>query len=500
MGLQLAVIHFDEIAFISYNWIVVPAATNSSLAAAEQARKSGIPSPIMYTTTAGNPDTRMGAYALSMFESACMFTERFYDCKDREEVINTIKKNCLTPDHPMFYMEFSYRQLGRSDEWFRAAAARSGATQDAINRDLLNIWQGSTENSVLPPDLIDKIRHSKRPPCHTDISDGFVVQWYVDDEIREQERFKNKAFIMGMDASENIERDFTTFVMLDPEDMKVIATCRCNEANTIRVAQHVAKFLYTYPKLLFIPERNSMGAAIIDCLLLDLPKKQINPFTRIYNEVVQNYGDPKYKAIDVYDYSNLAGRVRATFGFRTSGSALSTSSSRNLLYKATMMKALEMNHSRIYDSTLINELCSLQVRNGRVDHPEGGHDDMVIAYMLTCYLVFFGKHLNMYGISMDEILATVNSKGERVDPVARQEQMEIKNRISQLADLINSNPSYMLKQSYLREFNALQALLEDQAEKVDPVAISQINRTEGQGSVNRAINALNRFADVLSRY
>ena len=199
-------------------------------------------------------------------------------------------------------------------------------------------------------------------------------------------------------------------------------------------------------------------------------------------------------------YSNLAGRVRATFGFRTSGSALSTSSSRNLLYKATMMKALEMNHSRIYDSTLINELCSLQVRNGRVDHPEGGHDDMVIAYMLTCYLVFFGKHLNMYGISMDEILSTVNSKGERVDPVAQQEQLEIKNRISQLADLINSNPSYMLKQSYLREFNALQALLEDQREKMDPVAISQINRTEGQGSVNRAINALNKFASVLSRY
>ena len=125
---------------------------------------------------------------------------------------------------------------------------------------------------------------------------------------------------------------------------------------------------------------------------------------------------------------------------------------------------------------------------------------MVIAYMLTCYLVFFGKHLNMYGISMDEILSTVNSKGERVDPVAQQEQLEIKARISQLADLINSNPSYMLKQSYLREFNALQSLLEDQEEKIDPISISQINRTDGQGSVNRAINTLNRFAGVLSRY
>lgn len=687
----------------------------------------------MYTTTAGNPDTKMGAYALGLFEDACPFSENFYDFKNREEALEAIKRGCAKPEHPMLYLEFSYRQLGRTDAWFRTAAARSGATQDAINRDLLNIWQGSTENSVLPQDLIMKIRESKRPPSHTDLSDGFIVSWYVDEGIMNMVDFKQKPLVMGMDTSENVGRDFTTFTIIDPSDMKVVATCRCNEINLMQVGKHVVTLLLRYPNMVFIPERNNTGIAILDFVIEELQRHKVNPFFRIYNEVIQNWGDPKYHSIDIYNYNEIYGRVRSMFGFRTSGSATSTVGSRNILYKSTMMKALEMNHSKIYDSHLINEFCSLQVRNGRIDHPDGGHDDMCfvgstlirtdsgnrpiselkvgdlvltregykpvlhvykreaeviekfgfvgtpnhpfitpngiipfselttdskvyvwneklssimersitdipnlqenscadiiidtisgkllqlpyidrfgktttaryqqgiasttematlktipskisnasqlqnteedirhqtrlvqdslslqenetlsvsgddlirsksmkslsavekqaprkevvynllvadcheyfandvlvhncISFLLACYLIYYGRNLHMYGIPLEVVLSSVSTNGKVIDPVERQEQIAIKRRIAELEDLVNANPSHMLKTSYLREIASLKQLVDDKVAEVEPIAVSQMKTQERELRPHNTVTRLNSIVSTLSRY
>ena len=498
MGLQLAAIHFDEIAFINYNWIIVPTATNSMLAAAEQSRKAGIPAPIIYTTTAGNPDTRMGRYALDIFEAACPFNEKFYDFKDRDEMLEVVSKNCLHPERPMLYLEFSYRQLGKTDAWFRAAAAKMGANKDDIARDLLNIWQASTDKAVLPPELIEKIRASKRAPSHTEIVDGFIINWYVDESIVSTDEFQRRPLVMGMDTSENVGRAFT---IIDPSTMNVVATCRSNDSNLMQIGRQVFNMLEKFAGLVFIPERNNTGIAIIDFVIDELQKHHMNPYFRIYNEVVQNYDDPKYKAFDVYNYSDIYGRVRSTFGFRTQGSAVSTNGSRNLLYKSVMMKSLEMNADRIYDRQLINEFCILEVRNGRIDHPEGGHDDQCISYLLACYLVYFGKNLHMYGIPLDKVLSEVTVNGDTVDPVLRQEQIDIRRRIAELEDIVNSNPTYLLKQSYLRELSDLHALLDNSVVTVKPMAVSQVKSQEQEiRTPNTGMHSLQNFVNTLNRY
>lgn len=501
MGLQLAAIHFDEIAFINYNWIIVPTATNSMLAAAEQSRKAGIPAPIIYTTTAGNPDTRMGRYALDIFEAACPFNEKFYDFKDRDEMLEIVRKNSLHPERPMLYLEFSYRQLGKTDAWFRAAAAKMGANKDDIARDLLNIWQASTDKAVLSPEMIEKIRNSKRTPSHTEIADGFIINWYVDESIVSTDRFQRRPLVMGMDTSENVGRDYTTFTIIDPSTMNLVATCRCNETNLMQIGRQVFQMLEKYTGLVFIPERNNTGIAIIDFVIEELQKHHINPFFRIYNEVIQNYDDPKYKNIDVYNYSEIFGRVRSSFGFRTSGSATSTQGSRNLLFKTVMMKALEMNSSRIFDRQLINEFCTLEVRNGRIDHPEGGHDDQVVSFLLACYLIYFGRNLQMYGIPLNTVLSDVTIAGATVDPAVRQEQVEYKKRIAELEDLINRSPNFLLKQSYLRELSNLQSLVDDEIVTVQPMAVSQVKAQEQEiQKPNEGMNNLRNFVGALRRF
>lgn len=493
MGSTFTLIHFDEIAFINYNWIIVPTAVNAMLKASEQARKAGLPSSVIYTTTAGNPDVRSGAYALSILDSAMPFNEKLYDLQNREALLKLIESNSK---NKMLYLEFSYRQLGKTDEWFKEAAARSKASQDDINRDLLNIWQSSSEGTVIPGHLLAKLRAGKMDPSYMDFDNAFVVRWYLDKEIVDSDEFIHRPLVAGMDTSENIGRDYTTFTVMDPKDMKVVATCRCNDVNTMGIARRVLELLLKFPRMVWIPERQSTAAAIIDFVIEELQEKNINPFTRIYNEVVQNYNDPKYKSVDIYSYHDIHGATRGVFGYRTNG-AISGGTSRNMLYKVTLMKLLEMAADKIYDKDIIVEMCNLTIRNERIDHSRLGHDDATISCLLSAFLIFFGRNLHMYGIPKGTILQTFSlDSNNQVVAAERQDQIDIRKRISVLEELIARNPSHILKQGYLREMSMLKQQLDDTVTIVQPIAVSQMeyDKNEIKGLPgNMTYNALQNF-------
>ena len=477
-GATMALIHFDEIAFMNYNQIIVSTAVNSMLAASTNARRNGLPSPIVFTTTAGNPDTPSGAFALDMFEKAMSFSESLYDLEDRKDLLKAIKLGSMS-ESPMLYLEFSYRQLGKTDEWFREAASRSKASQDDINRDLLNIWQSSSDNVILTEEQRRRLRESSAEPVFVDYSGGFAIRWYESQLKVESDAFRYSHLILGMDTSENIGRDYTTMTIISADDMRVVATCRCNDSNTMEISRFLVSILKKFPNLVFIPERNNTGTAIIDYAIEVLQKDNINPFFRIYNEVVQNIKDPKYKNIDIYNFREIHGHTRATFGFRTSGGAIA-GTSRNMLYKAVMNKTLDLNASRVYDRTLIKEFCNLTLKGGRIDHEANKHDDQVISYLLACFLIFFGKNLSYYGIPDGVILRTISDSGNKIDPNLKQQQVAIRNRIAELEYLISSGISYTLKQSYERELLNLRDSLDESLISVTPLAISQVNYEESK--------------------
>ena len=437
--------------------------------ASEQVRMQGLPSPVIYTTTAGNPDTKPGQYALKILQSGTPFTESMYDLQNRDALLQLINQ---TSENQMLYLEFSYKQMGKSDEWLRQIISRSQASPDDIARDLLNIWQSSNDKAVIPQNLLQKIRESKREPDYVDLQDGFVVKWYKPRHEVESPAFKNMPLVMGMDTSENVSRDYTTFVIIDPKDIRVIATSRCNDSNTMQVARHVYTLLRRFPQLTWIPERNNTGIGIIDFVIERLVENSINPFSRIYNEVIQNNNDPKFKNINIHDLYSIEGKVRSYFGFRTTGS------SRNLLYKVTMMKALEMNSDKIYDSTLITEFCNLTEKNGRIDHPEGCHDDCVISLMLACYLVFFGRNLRFYNVPEGTILQGITSTGTQVTQEVRDHQLYVKNRIHELESRINDRTPYILREQYARELRDLKPQLDETVLEVEPLAVSQMQYQE----------------------
>lgn len=491
----MAVVHFDEIAFMNYNWIVVPTAVNAMLAASQNARKAGLPSPIIFTTTAGNPETKQGAYALNLLRSALPFTEALYDLKDRNELISTIRKSS-SRTAPMLYLEFSYRQLGKTDEWFRENASRSGASQDDINRDFLNIWQTSSDNAILPEEIRNKLIASKREPEYCEIVDDFIIRWYIPKEKINSSEILSAKMVMGSDSSENIGKDFTTFTVVSVKDLSVVATFRCNNSNTMAIARFIVNFLLKYTGIVFIPERQNTGIAITDFVIEELQKRSINPFARIYNDVIQNRTEDKYKDINIYNYTEIPANIRGVFGYRTGGAASGTS--RNLLYKQVMFKALEITASRVYDRTLVTEFVNLTTRGGRIDHSNGKHDDQVISYLLAVYLIFFGKNLYLYGIESSEVLSNISSTGVQIDARSRDIQLAIRRRVNELKGQLATNPVLPLRQSYERELNELTPMLDDKVIAVQPLAITQINYQENE--MNTTSTAEAKLRTFVGRY
>jgi len=497
MGATVPTAHIDEIAYFNYIWITFPTLIAATIRAGEDAAKAGKRHGNIYTTTAGRPDTETGRFAFNLFNEAAAFTERMYDCKDKPDLIDLVKKNSAK-GKTMVYAVFSHRQLGKTDAWLREVVLRTSASsQEDVDRDYLNLWKAGQEFGPIPPNLLKLIHQSMKEPKHIDMEDNYMTRWYVHKEVLDTADFKNKSLILSMDSGEQIGNDYTSFVIMDPADMGVVGTLRCNDSNIIRLARRAADLMVTYPNMVYIPEAKSTGRAILDYIIDDLVNRGINPWTRIYNRAVQCRDENQFKDFNIYT-EPADGLNRKLFGFVTSGG--DGPNSRNQLYKGTLLKSLNLNHSRVRDETLIKEFCALCIKNGRIDHGNGRHDDLVIAYLLASYLLFFGKNLHMYGLSKDHILSSISSTGKDIDPNLKSFYTEINAQIKKLEDLLdNCPPSELIRHSYLRKLNDLRRMLDKDEIVTEPITKMQMD-THARSIANRSMGINSASAAQLSRF
>jgi hypothetical protein len=278
--------------------------------------------------------------------------------------------------------------------------------------------------------------------------------------------------------------------IVDPTDLTIVATCRCNVANFVHVVNCVVEVLEMLPNSILIPERNKNGAVLIDILIDYLLKRGENPFRRIYNTYIQDFCD-KTPSLDTIDLSNGTNRKR--FGFNTSSSV----DSRDTLYGRVLVTMLGYMASRLFDVDLATEIKSLVVRNGRVDHPTGCHDDLCVAMLLCGYFAFFGKNHYMYGIPRDEILRNVSASGSQVDAFEKERQYAIRKRIVDLRGYIASCANAMVKASYERELRMLEAQVDDSILSDDMINVEQVRRNDTPVVAPRPTMSLSSIKNLL---
>lgn len=465
-GITTPVVHGDEPAFCTNIDITYPSMMKSTLAAIANAKARGQPHSNILTTTAAPIDTARGKYVFDMVNRAMPFTEKLYDLRNKEELQQIVRANS---GNELINGTFSYLMLGKTKEWYDYACRISETTKEVNDRELLNMWTAGTETGIIDPETLRIINAHRHEPEHTEIIQDYIVKWYITEAFLRSNAFLQRRYVLGMDSSENIGQDFTTLVMIDVSDMAVVCTFRCNESNTIKMGMFIAEFLIKYPNVTFVPERNSTGGAIIDVITLIFQKNRINAFRRIFNQVVQNKTDPEMARISIDDPDNIDTTIKKHLGFRT------TTKTRPFLYKNTLKKAASLNATRIYDIALVSELSALSAVKGRIDHVEGGHDDLVIAYLLCCWFIFFGKNLQYYGIDVRSILMNVTSDGATIDPVHRDRQLELRRSIRYYEEMIETTPSPILKNTYRQKILLLQNDL-DTSINVEPIGVETVSQ------------------------
>lgn len=453
---------WDEFAYIVNNKISYEAALPAISTASEQAREAGIPCASILSTTAGDLQDPAGKYAFTIKNNAMKFYEGLYDVKNIEELTKILDINST---NRIMYIEYSYLQLGKTHEWFKENT-RKISDRAEIEKDYLNIWQVGTGTCPVPKHILDRISQTETDPLKCTLHESLIVRWYAEPDLIKSPEYKNKAYIIGVDTSDNVGRDSTTIYMLDSETLTTVSVCDCNVSNLAYVAQLIVKLLMDFPRSFLIPERNYNGGMLIDLILIALKGKGIDPWKRIYNTVTQEMNADT----DMSIFTRFPeGPIRKHFGFRTSRSE----TSRKLLYKSVLLNLLELMCGRVYDKSLISQIKGLEIRNGRVDHSEGGHDDIVISWLLTGFFVLYGKNLHMYDINKEDFLKQVDLKGNNIDPMEKQRQLELRERLKKLEDLRDSTRSSLMKKSFEGEIKHLRSYINDMELDTEVVSVDQ---------------------------
>lgn len=473
-GMTIPIQHWDEFAYFSNVDITYPVALNSTTAAIESARESGELYGNMLTTTAGKLNTKSGKYAHGLMCSSMLFSEHLYDTQDQVTLDKLVHENSK---QGMLYAEFNYKQLGKSDEWFQKVANRSGGDKLSVANELLNIWtRGGGSEDAVDHETLELLFKSKRSPKYTQNIDGFIVRWYIDKSIVEGDGINQIPILLGMDPSEAIGRDATALVFMDARSMEVIGACACNTVNIIRIGLFIFNFLKS-PNYLFVPERNSTGVTIIDTLLLEMEKVNINPYRRIYNDIIQDR--ERFKNTDISRVSTVNSN-RKHFGFRTTGSS---KVGRDFLYNTVFFKALSHGSERIYDGTLINEISGLVSKNGRIDHQSDGHDDHVIAYILDAYVLFYGKNLHLYDFLLGKPELLLKDIRNDLKPVAGvgSSVKSVLEEIEELRGMIKHSRDTASRIGYKHRLKILEDSISDEDSTTiidDVISISELKKTK----------------------
>lgn len=436
----------DEGAFIENIAIAMGAMLMSGNAAREFARQLKKMYGTVIATTAGNVDDRDGSYVFSLANSATFWDEHLFDCINEQDLNETILKNSNASTNqtkrPIVNITMSYRQLGYDEEWLQRRLSENVSTPENIGRDIFNQWLSGSNLSPIPKEYLDLIKENiiEQPRVEFYSPYNYLLRWYVTEDDLQNRIANGNSFTIGIDTSDAVGRDDIAFTMRDHTSGQVLCTAVFNDLNLITLADFFVSFLMKYTSSIMIIERRSSAATMIDYMIQKLLLNEINPFTRLYNTIFQDKDKyaKEFEEITKAKYYNeeIFTKYKKHIGFMTSGTGIT---SRSELYSTTLISMLKYTGAIMYDQKLIGQISALIIKNNRIDHPEGGNDDMVISGLLSYWLLTNGKNLNLYGIDTTTLLkhnkVYLSEKYSVVeDDYSDQEVIQLEHEFNELID------------------------------------------------------------------
>lgn len=405
-GYSLFMWFVDECEFVDFMKAVIDGANPTIVQARITAEKMGIRHCMMYASTPGDLETENGRQWQEILDNLPRFKESMYDLSDEE-----LKHLKSLPDLndeedrdripiTMVYIEYNHVQLRKDEKYLKLQyieAIKNNAIGEYRRGVLLQRFRGDNAAIFIQSD-IEYITSHIREPDHEipfRVTENSLYTMYVYDhnisnpDVTSQYPWFDKyiSYLIGIDIASGGKGDNTVFCVVHPYTMEVVAyliTPYMGSFDLMRIVTMIAKLI---PRGLFCPETNSIGKTIVDFV----QESQLE--SRFYHDPQL---DIAKNAIRKDDPVEVIMRKRAEakqyIGTYVTGIV------RNNMIDLLKRNVHDFKHL-IYAPPLVSEICNLvKKKNGKIEAAAGCHDDMVMAYLHTVYVLTYGHDLTRFGI------------------------------------------------------------------------------------------------------
>lgn len=487
---------FDEPSYIKWMEAILNGAGPSTLTARENARKKKWVYGTGFITTPASKLTESGLYMYTMLMNATEWRESYFDTFSETHLYKQMIKNSNEPGvtSPTVGMVYNYLQLGKNKDWVKRTIDELKMSKSEAKIDLLLMWDEDGKDRLFSDDVREAINEAKRGIewsqliGNTDLYfDWFIPQTEYVDILAGR---SNTHYLIGVDTSAAQGRDACTVVIRDIRTGYVIGCGRYQRAFLTDVGIVIQTLLQEMNNSTLIIERN-YATHMIDQLLVSLPSLGIDPFKRIFNQIFQapekysrEYSEIKARGFNGAD-DRFYLKYKQHFGFMT------TPESRRQLYDG-LEPAVSITGEGIRYTKLIDELIGLKVINGRIDHDSKGHDDLVIAWLLSFWFIKHAQNKNEYnippgiGLVDAKLLRFGERKTEVIDELAERREKLYRAKIQEITDKLMDCDNDIIAARYEQVLDKLHSVMPAEAKRT--ITIDDIKRQASEARKKRAMD------------
>jgi hypothetical protein len=234
--------------------------------------------------------------------------------------------------------------------WFESMAKKLKFDRRKIAQELECNFLGSGD-SVIPPDVIERIKDQDIKPPENKIMGGAIWQW--------KEPVMGHKYIMGIDVSRGDSEDFTTFCIVDFDEREQVLEYLGKIPPDV-AAEVAMKWANMYSAFVVIDITGGMGVSTSR-------KMQELGYKNLYIDGIN--------VADKWKYNPKVDEKIPGINFNA----------KRVQIIAAFEEALRHGFN-VRSSRLLNELSTFVYVNGRPDHIKGQHDDLIMACAMAIYV------------------------------------------------------------------------------------------------------------------
>jgi hypothetical protein len=372
----------DEYDFTPFNNEIMDAAAFAYSTARDNARTNKSLYGRILTSTPGYLNTQSGKDAEKRIQRMLQWDDHFYD-----EPINKIHSLLASNKcNGFMYIEHSWRQLGKSLEWYQGQCKLVDYDGDKILREIeLQRIQGNELSPFKKQSLVFITQNKKTPIDKIDLHKNLQP-------ILVYEKINKKiTYILSVDPSEGLALNNNAFTLINPHTQMITAEYKSPYISPPDFFRMICKFIQEYvPRVMIVIEANR-GRELINRFLESPYRYQLwYDADKLTSKTVVN--------TDKYGSARQAANERRCLGFDT------TKSTRPLLF-SIIERFMAEELDKVNTEYLVKDVTSVQRKpNGTIimgagDDDEGeGHGDVLMAYLIGLFVLYNAKNLEEFGI------------------------------------------------------------------------------------------------------